>query len=167
MIVKLVGISLGDFLCPHGFLHGTVRDMLADPKSCIKFRVLLVDHNSAVATSAPCEEEPDHFLAGGGGFEKTKCHDELKTATHVAEGYKTTYPSRFQHRTYAIAPLCFVVIVGETMFMESYHYAGRGGEAAHAQDFDASVARQLAQPALPDLFPALRSAVEQPFGRCQ
>lgn len=128
-VVDLVGISLGDFLCPHGFLYGTVRDIVEDPESRIRFRVLIVDHTSEVALERARREEPHHFAAGGGGYEKTKCHDELKTATHVADGYMERFSERFKYRTYAIAPLCFVVVVGETMFMESYHYAGRGGEA--------------------------------------
>jgi hypothetical protein len=128
-VVDLVGISLGDFLCPHGFLYGIIRDIVADPVSRVRLRVLIVDHSSEVALERAKREEPQHFKPGGGGYEKTKCHDELKTATHVAEGYLARFSERFEYKTYAVAPLCFVVVIGETMFMESYHYAGRGGEA--------------------------------------
>lgn len=128
-VVRLVGISLGDFLCPHGILYGTVREILKDPKKSVRFEALLIDHASDVAHQRARREEPDHFADGGAGYGKTKCNNELKTATDVAEDYAKKYPGRFEYQTYDVAPLCFVVEVGDTMFVEPYHYAGRGGEA--------------------------------------
>jgi hypothetical protein len=111
----------------------------------VSIKALLLDVNSpAAATRARTEEgtptSPEITSEGWAEwFQRTKCHDELKTATDVASRYIGLYAGeaapdgsttgKFECRVYQLTPLCFLATVEGTMFLESYHYAGRGGEA--------------------------------------
>ena len=139
--LRLLGISLGDFLCPHGRLYGATVEAL---KRGVNVKALIVDLDSPAAmTRAEREEKRDAPRSGDPQFEKwyhtTRCYNELKTATDAAREYSTVYrggggnsediKGKFQFRVYSLTPVCFLAIHKNTMFLESYHYAGRGGEA--------------------------------------
>jgi len=141
--MRLLGISLGDFLCPHGRLYGTTLQALARG---VQIKALMVDLNAEAAkTRAQREENTESSPAFGspewtGWYHETRCYDELKTATDAAADYARRYPAKaggndaatpgfFDYGLYSLSPLCFLAIHKNTMFLESYHYAGRGGEA--------------------------------------
>lgn len=135
--LRIVGISLGDFLCPHGRLYRRLVDALG---AGMNVKALLLDMDAEAAhTRAQREEGSDGrapvFRSADweGWYHATRCYDELKTASDVARTYVAKYTGSangcFESRLYRLSPLCFVAIVGTTMFLESYHYAGRGGEA--------------------------------------
>jgi hypothetical protein len=89
-------------------------------------------------------------------YQRTRCHNELKTATDYASDLSKRsyfYPknkkdnpqqspesspyapaeppvrANFSYKTFKVAPLCYLVIFEDYMFLESYHNAGRGGES--------------------------------------
>jgi hypothetical protein len=141
--LSLLGISLGDFLCPHGRLYRRLAEAL---HAGANVRALLLDMNSDAARTraqreegapgTPTFESPDWAE----WYHSTRCYDELKTASDVARSYAPKFTGAptgegegrtgtFECRTYTLSPLCFLAVWGDTMFLESYHYAGRGGEA--------------------------------------
>lgn len=166
--VRLLGISLGDYLCPHGALH---QDFLRLLKiSGVEIRALILDRTSDAALMRACREEPHMFICKKtrqeieDAFKCTKCSNELKTATdfakHLAdtlyfaaqsadakgagEGAPTsakcrgheclsipeeTISASFSFKTYDYEPLCFLAIFEDELYLETYHLAGRGGEA--------------------------------------
>ena len=96
--ISILGISLGDFLCPHGSLQPTFRELLK--LKCFNIRVaILADGSNAAIYRAILEEygkfeflikdnkdnkdyasiEKDQSIRDV--YDTTKCHDELKTAT--------------------------------------------------------------------------------------
>jgi hypothetical protein len=83
----------------------------------------------------------------------TRCHNELKTATDFALELKTSpcdepvsgahndiyistvqvVRAAFDFKQYDCAPVVFILIIKDTMFVENYHLAGRGGESPMMQ----------------------------------
>jgi len=142
--IRILGISLGDFLCPHGRLYGPTAAALT---AGINVRALLLDVSSEAAKTRAQREEshedttpPFNSPAWELWYHETRCFDELKTASDVARTYYGQFDGtnkniagdvvgRFNGHTYTLTPLCFLAIHEKTMFLESYHYAGRGGEA--------------------------------------
>jgi hypothetical protein len=141
--LRLLGISLGDFLCPHGSLYGPTAAAL---NAGVHIRALLLDMSSdAAKTRAQREESRTGTPSFDSSewidwFHETRCFDELKTASDVARTYSAEYDGSnlnpvghavgsFSAHTYTLTPLCFLAIHEKTMFLESYHYSGRGGEA--------------------------------------
>lgn len=129
--VCLSGISLIDFLGPHGRLSTFLQEQLA--RRNLDCQVLILDDKCSAARDRARREEPDWFQ-GRDGYEKTKCHGELLTATNEAERYAQEYGPHdgepgFAWKKYSLPPLCFVAIVGDHMFLENYNYKGRGGES--------------------------------------
>ena len=149
--LRLLGISLGAFLCPHGALHGAFRKLLE--RKDITIEVLILDTNSDSAINRAQFEEPRFFFNAKDvheAYQHTRCHNELKTATDFAQDladrcyYRDQKPSgqlpfdapiepkinaKFEYLVYDSSPLCYLVIFDESMFLESYHNAGRGGES--------------------------------------
>ena len=153
--LKILGISLGAFLCPHGALHGAFRNLLE--RKDITIEALILDADSTAAIERAEMEEPRFFARARGqdkrvAYETTRCHNELKTATDFAQDladrcfYRDSMGAKveesfedapneppvnakFEYRVYSSAPLCYLVIFQDYMFLESYHNAGRGGEA--------------------------------------
>ena len=151
--LKLLGISLGAFLCPHGALHGEFRKLLE--RSDVKIEAIILDTESQAGIERAKLEEPRFFKNVKDertAYEKTRCHNELKTATDFAKDLadrcyyrdqsnlqpinsdedapnEPKVNAKFSYGVYSIAPLCYLVIFDDYMFLESYHYAGRGGEA--------------------------------------
>lgn len=138
----VLGISLGDFLCPHGLLYGPI---LAALNRGVNIRALLLCMNSDAAKTRAEREEGNHSTPNRENsswedwYHETRCFDELKTASDVAKSYikqfkdskdsNTAPKGKFSGHVYTLSPLCFLVIYEKAMFLESYHYAGRGGEA--------------------------------------
>jgi len=155
--LKMLGISLGAFLCPHGALHSAFRKLLI--RDDVTIDALILDIESAAAVDRARLEEPRSFAAGlragedqRTAFKSTRCHNELKTATDFAQDLadrcyyrdvvniasesapydapsEPAVNAKFVYRVYAAAPLCYLVIFQDYMFLENYHDAGRGGEA--------------------------------------
>jgi hypothetical protein len=154
--LRMLGISCGAFLCPHGALHGAFRKLLT--RGDVTIEALILDTEGRAAIERARLEEPRAFASLGTGqdertaYAATRCHNELKTATDFAQdladrcyyrdvgraaGLKEPYDApneppvnaRFSYRVYSNAPLCYLVIFDDYMFLESYHNAGRGGEA--------------------------------------
>jgi hypothetical protein len=151
--LKLLGISLGAFLCPHGALHGAFRMLLA--KKDIEVIALLLNADSDSALERAKMEEPRFFINKTGtdeiknAYQKTRCHNELKTATDFAQDiadhcwYRDKNKGQiledapneppifanFFYKVYNVSPLCYLVIFENCMFLENYHNAGRGGES--------------------------------------
>jgi hypothetical protein len=153
--LRMLGISLGAFLCPHGALHGAFRELLE--RDDISVEALILDTESSAAIDRARREEPRAFARLNEGqhrtaYSSTRCHNELKTATDFAQYlsdlcyYRDLTKSGnapdtddapneppvkagFAYRVYSDAPLCYLVIFEDYMFLESYHNAGRGGEA--------------------------------------
>jgi hypothetical protein len=152
--LRLVGISLGAFLCPHGALHGQFRKLLT--RSDVTIEALILDTESQTAVDRARLEEPRAFSNSKRGDDRvayatTRCHNELKTATDFAQDLadrcyyrdldrnestidedapnEPEVKARFWYGVYSTPPLCYLVIFEDYMFLESYHYAGRGGEA--------------------------------------
>ena len=153
--LRLLGISLGAFLCPHGALHGAFRRLLE--RSDITVEALILDTESDAALTRARLEEP-HMFSGKEEnrwrevYTVTRCHNELKTATDFAQDladrcylrdrnqsaqdvqghYAPIEPvvkAKFSYRVSSTAPLCYIVMFEDNMFLENYHNAGRGGEA--------------------------------------
>ena len=153
--LKILGISLGAFLCPHGALHGAFRKLLE--RKDITIEALILDADSIAAIERAEMEEPRFFARAQTqekriAYQTTRCHNELKTATDFAQDladrcyYRDALDgkvednfedapneppvnAKFEYRVYSSAPLCYLVIFQDYMFLESYHNAGRGGEA--------------------------------------
>ncbi|MBN1805357.1 MAG: hypothetical protein JW837_08915 [Sedimentisphaerales bacterium] len=154
--VKMLGISLGDFLCPHGILQPIFRELLKVNKCTIEI-VILKDYSTSAYRRALREEEGkfnktdiEKFnakpLNPTGSFAKsykaTKCHDELKTATDYLKDLlnRKTIDKDSPNRdveigaklevfVYNYDPMTFLFMIENVMFVENYHLAGRGGEA--------------------------------------
>ena len=153
--LRMLGISCGAFLCPHGALHGAFRKLLT--RSDVAIEALILDTDSAAAIERAKLEEPRAFVGRSASQERaaysqTRCHNELKTATDFAQDLadrrrqahgvverplretldapnEPPVNAQFTYRTYSNAPLCYLVIFDDYMFLESYHNAGRGGES--------------------------------------
>jgi hypothetical protein len=154
--LRLLGISLGAFLCPHGALHGVFRKLLT--RDDIKVEALILDTESLTAVERARLEEPRSFFHTAtqeeerNAYVTTRCHNELKTATDFAEDISVrcyyrdqgngdpkaqiedapnepSVNAKFWYGIYQAPPLCYLVIFEDCMFLESYHYAGRGGES--------------------------------------
>jgi hypothetical protein len=154
--VKMLGISLGDFLCPHGLLQPIFRDLLKIPKCTVEIVILKDGSRSAhrralreetgkfsdadVIAFGRQPEQPSESFATS--YKRTKCHDELKTATdylHDLLKRKTIDRDRpnkddrvnatMHVYEYDYDPMTFLFMVDDDMFVENYHLAGRGGEA--------------------------------------
>ena len=154
--MRLLGISCGAFLCPHGSLHGAFRKLLT--RNDVTVEALILDTDSQAAVERASLEEPRAFAGIRARDEErvayaaTRCHNELKTATDFAQDLadrcyyrdfgderasqeqrdapnEPPVNARFSYRAYCHAPLCYLVIFEDFMFLESYHNAGRGGEA--------------------------------------
>jgi hypothetical protein len=150
--LRLLGISLGAFLCPHGALHGVFRKLLA--KKDLNIVALILDANSEAALERAKLEEPRFFINKQSkdeileAYGKTRCHNELKTATDFAQDVsdhcwfrdknmdvikdapnEPPILGNFQYKVYSVSPLCYLVIFENCMFLENYHNAGRGGES--------------------------------------
>jgi hypothetical protein len=155
--VSILGISLGDFLCPHGSLQPTFRSLLKSDS--FKINVAILQDGSNAAYCRAIHEEAGKFkdvlpkgtndhtkvqdIDGVGEvYQNTKCHDELKTATDYLldlgrrlkidrgepdkdEEVKASLTAY----TYQSHPMAFIFVMDDDMFVESYHMAGRGGEA--------------------------------------
>jgi hypothetical protein len=159
--LRVLGISMGALLCPHGALHGTFRELLA--RKDVTIEVLILDIESVEAVKRAQLEEPREFawMPEGGEpryfFETTRCHNELKTATDFVQDIaercffreksardqlpkeiqkklldapnEPQVNAHFSYRVYDAAPLCYLVIFEDCLFLENYHNAGRGGES--------------------------------------
>lgn len=154
--IQILGISLGDFLCPHGVLQTAFRDILMDARFKIDVAILRDKCNAALHRAV--REESDRFagiLKKGyriadldknpeilNRYESTKCHNELKTATdYLADLVGRKVIDREKPATdaavnaklcgfkYRAHPMAFILIIGDEMYVENYHLAGRGGEA--------------------------------------
>lgn len=128
----------------HGRLYGMTTFALANG---IKVKALLLDLDSDAARTRAQREEGDATtpMARDSSewnmwYHTTRCYNELKTASDVARfdmpkilalaaADTSVMHGTFECKTYELAPLCFLAILGDTMYQESYHYAGRGGEA--------------------------------------
>lgn len=64
--VRLIGISLGAFLCPHGALHGSFRDLLTDED--ISVEAILLDDGSDEAIVRARPSELSQTSGSHGGF---------------------------------------------------------------------------------------------------
>lgn len=154
--LKILGISCGAFLCPHGALHGSFRRVLG--LKDVTIEALLLDIKSDAAIERARIEEPHIFVTPSdpqdsrNRYDVTRCHNELKTATDFSQDLadrcymRDTRPgiesdqqrmapteppvlAQFSYKVYSTAPLCYLVIFEDCMFLETYHNAGRGGEA--------------------------------------
>jgi len=154
--ISILGISLGDFLCPHGLLQPTFRELLKS--DCFEIRVAILDEKCGAAISRAIHEELGKFKAVARNtdnyaaietnaeiyavYENTKCHDELKTATDYLKDLVSRQqidrdePAQDNHMVasleayaYTEHPMAFIFVMDDDMFIESYHLAGRGGEA--------------------------------------
>lgn len=154
--ISILGISLGDFLCPHGSLQPTFRELLKSKRFQIKIAVLA--DGSDAAMDRAIHEESGKFVevlrrfadtASEEGrseivkvYETTKCHDELKTATDYLRDLTARHKidrdkplqdaaasAGLEAYTYSAHPMAFIFAMDDEMFIESYHLAGRGGEA--------------------------------------
>ncbi len=154
--IRMLGISLGDFLCPHGLLQPTFRELLKLSNFVLEI-IILKDRCNAAYRRALREEEGKFsseeqktieklFDASvkipKDSYEKTKCHDELKTATDylhdliIRKTLDRDQPNKdnvvkatLKVYEYDSDPMTFLFIVDDDMFIENYHLAGRGGEA--------------------------------------
>jgi hypothetical protein len=99
--LRIIGISLGDFLCPHGRLYGRVVDAL---EAGVNIKALLLDVTSEAAmTRAQREESGDAAPPYASPewitwYHSTRCYDELKTASDVARTYVKGSQARNQPR---------------------------------------------------------------------
>jgi hypothetical protein len=156
--IKLLGISLGDYLCPHGGLHSIFRELIQLTK--LKLSLLILEDKSQSALARASREEPHKFPQNIESqrlyenpevlkaYESTRCHDELKTATDFIKDLLTRKEAQKESidyvfapsdskkiladlycATYDYSPMAFILILDEIMFVENYHLAGRGGEA--------------------------------------
>jgi hypothetical protein len=55
-------------------------------------------------------------------------YNELIAAHRKAESLKKHYPDKIQLKISNVYPLCFLAIIKDTAFTESYNYAHRGSE---------------------------------------
>lgn len=154
--VKMLGISLGDFLCPHGLLQPVFRELLKLSPCTIEVVILKDGSRSAhrralreevgkfkeedrIAFNDDPTKTPKTFIDS---YERTKCHDELKTATDYLHdllkrrtidrdtpGKDRTTGATLKVYEYDYDPMTFLFMVDNVMFVENYHLAGRGGEA--------------------------------------
>ena len=154
--IHILGISLGDFLCPHGSLQPTFRELLKYKRFKISVAILKDGSSAALYRAAHEELGKFHGLCGEGPnfvpdktnaaimaiYNHTKCHDELKTATDyltdLVERHQIDRDEPAQDKgvsagleayTYKAHPMAFIFAMDDEMFIESYHLAGRGGEA--------------------------------------
>jgi len=154
--IKILGISLGDFLCPHGSLQPVFRELLKHSEFKLELAIVKDGCNSAIFRAI--REEYGKFDAAdieGKSFiniirdpkvkevyNRTKCHDELKTATdylcdiitrHTIDrdrpAVDTVLNADIDAFVYKSNPMVFMFLLNEDMFIENYHLAGRGGEA--------------------------------------
>jgi len=154
--IKLLGISLGDFLCPHGSLQTTFREILKHKEFEISILILNDGCNSSINRAIREErnkfkdvvDDKDEIITLKDRpevvnvYKKTKCHDELKTATdyisdlaerHVIDrdepAHDASVHAKLDVRSYLVNPMVFMFVINDDMFIENYHLAGRGGEA--------------------------------------
>jgi hypothetical protein len=154
--ISILGISLGDFLCPHGFLQPTFRQILKEKKFKIQVVILADGCNAAVHRAIReesgkfakfIEEKKDYDGAEKNDeikeiYATTKCHDELKTATDYLQDLicrkeidrdepaeDKPVEASLKAFIYKGHPMAFMFVIDEDMFIENYHLAGRGGEA--------------------------------------
>lgn len=123
--VRLCGISLGDFLLERGKLHKLFLNCL-QKKNNFKFSIVMLDPDSEAAKEKARREES--YTYRDDCYQATSAYNELIAAHRKAESLKKRYPDKIRLKISNVYPLCFLAIVKDTAFTESYNYAHRGSE---------------------------------------
>jgi len=125
--VRIAGISLAD-VCGYwggrSLLHEAIEKRMGTPDPDDTVQILFSDPYGEGLRLRAKYEHP------GIAYEETRAHKQtvakiretLEIANHAIESGKV------EVKLYGDAPVCFLIITEDHLFVEHYHYAGRGGQ---------------------------------------
>jgi hypothetical protein len=126
--VRIIGISLGDFFLDRGLLCSAVREILDDADSEVRLRCLLADPQGTELRERARWEAGEEFCYDPVFYNSTT-FIETDGCARMAQYLCEKHHERLDARLYAQAPVSFVVLTPTRLFVEQYHYAGRGSNA--------------------------------------
>lgn len=119
--IYVCGITLRDFFHENGAYY--FQGWLKNTKN-LKARVIILDKNSVSARERALRENP---LPCSRGDEDNTLSNDLKLTEKNAGILLEKYPGKLNVKKTDAFPLCFLAVVNDTMIMEPYNYALRGG----------------------------------------
>lgn len=124
--IYLSGITLGDFLLERGDYYNLLTHWINNRKMS-KTYIIILDKESEAAIERARREEPQIF--NDNGYKNTSVYNELNSTEKRAEILLHSHPGKINVKKSNIYPLCFLAAVNDTMIVEPYNYARRGGGA--------------------------------------
>jgi hypothetical protein len=126
--VRIAGISLGDFFLDRGQLCLTVQRLLDDDGRPVRMRCLLADPAGPELRERARWEAGEEFCHNPLFYDSTT-FVETDGCARKAKFVRHKHGERFEARLYCQAPISFVVLTNSRLYVEQYHYAGRGSNA--------------------------------------
>lgn len=127
--LRLMGISLGDFLLDRGALHDPFEALLkSQDKSSLKIQILLAHPQDQKMRERARWEAGETFFEGNSYFDSTT-YIETDGTVRIAKHLCRNHPNRLSARLYKQAPTTYVLLTNQFAFVESYNYADRGGHS--------------------------------------
>jgi hypothetical protein len=124
-VIKLMGISLGDFFLDRGVLHRKLASLLESSSKTVRIEALLVHPKSeALKERARWEAGPEYHSEPA--FFDSTTFIETDGAARIARRLCQQYPNRVEVRMYRQAPTVFLLQTTRSAYIEGYHYAARG-----------------------------------------
>ncbi|MHC1754523.1 MAG: hypothetical protein AB9861_03675 [Methanosarcina sp.] len=119
--VYLCGITLRDFFRKDGIFYQTFQRWLRSTVN-LKAHVIILDKKSKAAEERAIREDPKKYAPDDNGLSRELDDTEASIKTFLED-----YPKKINVKKSTISPLCFLVVVNDTMIMEPYNYATSGG----------------------------------------
>lgn len=129
-LVRLMGISLGDYFLDRGGLHSDLMEVLKQTEGQElppKIQAMLVDpHCNALKERARWEAGDEYFTEPA--FFDSTTFIETDGAARIAKRLCTRYTKALEVRLYTQAPTAFLLLTSRFAFYEPYNYADRGSK---------------------------------------
>lgn len=126
-IVRIIGISLAD-ICGYwggkSDIHEAVEWRMKNSDPIDKFQILFSDPDGQGLRTRAKYEHPGMEYNETRAFRQTVA--KISETLVIAED--AIIKNKVDIRLYSDTPLCFLVITEERLFIEHYHFAGRGGQ---------------------------------------
>jgi hypothetical protein len=124
-VIKLMGISLGDFFLDRGVLHKKLSALLESTSKSVRIEALLVHPKSEALRERARWEAGAEYYSEPAFFDSTT-FIETDGAARIARRLCQQYPNRVEVKLYRQAPTVFLLRTTRSVYIEGYHYAARG-----------------------------------------
>lgn len=134
-LIRLMGISLGDYFLDRGILHSSLIELLEtwkDKEDSTKIQALLVHPKcNSLKERARWEAGEDYYKEPA--FFDSTTFIETDGAARIAKRLCQKYPTSLEVRLYSQAPTAFILLTSRFAFYEPYNYAARGSNVPLTQ----------------------------------